>query len=185
MGLVIDLGCGTGLSCAPLHLSGREVIGVDPSPAMLARAVGHSRITSPWQSDAAATGLPDHSADTVITSNLLHIHPDPRQVLDEAWRLVAPGGLLVVVWPSAGATLVTAFLADIQSRRPFGRGVLASALRLGVGLVGAPFRARRRAGETVASLLAQWVSEVEVRPIDAGSIFGVQDYATYAKASRR
>jgi len=36
--LVIDLGCGTGLLTRALAGEGREVIGVDPSPAMLAVA---------------------------------------------------------------------------------------------------------------------------------------------------
>ena len=45
--LVIDLGCGTGLLTRELAIDGRQVVGVDPAPAMLAyarRQPGSSRL---------------------------------------------------------------------------------------------------------------------------------------------
>lgn len=74
---IIDLGCGTGLLTRELAIDGRQVIGVDPSPAMLAfarRQPGAEQVQ--WiEGDAGALGTP--AADLVMmTGNVAQIFLD-------------------------------------------------------------------------------------------------------------
>jgi len=95
---ILDLGCGTGLLTRQLAVAGREVTGVDPSPAMLAyarRQPGAERVT--WiEGDSGVLGTP--AADLVLmTSNVAQVFLD-----DAAWTLTLrhiyaalhPGGYL-------------------------------------------------------------------------------------------
>lgn len=71
---IVDLGCGTGLLTRELAIGDRQVIGVDPAPAMLAvarRRPGSERVR--WvEGDSSAIGRPD--ADLVImTGNVAQV----------------------------------------------------------------------------------------------------------------
>lgn len=179
-GAAVDLGCGTGLSSLGLHAQGWEVIGVDSSAAMLERAISRARITTALRCpDASATGLTEYSFQLVVLSNLLHLHPNPLQVLDEAWRLTAPNGRIVVVWPSAGATLSTAFHADLQAHRKLHAAVIAATLRLAVGLAGVLAGARQHSGESVAATLTTWAGRTGAQLCASGTAFKTQTYAIY------
>lgn len=180
-GQAVDLGCGTGLSSGPLRRLGWSVTGVDQSPAMLERAVQHGRITTALCRDAATTGLPSSRADLVLVSNLLHLTAEPVAVLDEAWRLLAPAGLLAVVWPASGATLGTALRADLRAGRAFGRSLAAAFDRLGVGLAGVRVGARAHSGAAVADVVDAWVAARGAVAVHAGSVFDVECYLVVSK----
>jgi ubiquinone/menaquinone biosynthesis C-methylase UbiE len=95
---VVDIGCGGGTySRAWLELGAAQVTGVDFSAEMLAtaRADSPGEITF-TQGDAAATGLPDASADVVFERALVHHVADLGAVAAEARRLLRPGGTYIV-----------------------------------------------------------------------------------------
>lgn len=80
--VIVDLGCGTGLLTRALAVGGRRVIGVDPSPAMLAVARnGPNASKVQWiQGDASA--LEAIGADlALMTGNVAQVFLD-----DEAWE---------------------------------------------------------------------------------------------------
>jgi len=96
---VVELGCGTAYFSAWLAKRGARPIGVDITPAQLETARACMRETGiefPLiEADAAVTGLPDTSADMVISEYGASIWVDPYRWIPEASRLLRPGGRLV------------------------------------------------------------------------------------------
>ncbi len=90
---VLDLGCGKGRFAAHLVDAGARVVGVDLSAAMLARAGGIDRVR------ASARALPfgDGAFDAVVAVEILEHVGAVGPVLDEARRVLRPGGVLAVV----------------------------------------------------------------------------------------
>jgi SAM-dependent methyltransferase len=95
---IIDLGCGTGLLTLELALDGRRVIGIDPSPAMLAiarRKPGAERVQ--WiEGDSGSLGTP--AADlAIMTGNVAQVFLDDAEWaanLRDIYAALRPGGRL-------------------------------------------------------------------------------------------
>ncbi len=96
---VLDLGCGKGRFAAHLIRAGAEVVGLDLSAAMLARSGGFHRVR------ASARRLPfaDATFDAVAAVEVLEHVGAVGTVLDEARRVLRPGGRLAIVDKNAGA----------------------------------------------------------------------------------
>lgn len=95
---IIDLGCGTGMLTVTLVGQGRRVVGIDPSPTMLALAQARpGGDTVEWRLGASELIEPV-SADLVIMSGnvAMHIIGDAwHQTLGDIARGLHPGGRLV------------------------------------------------------------------------------------------
>ena len=106
---VVELGCGTAYLSAWLAQRGARPIGVDVTPAQLdsaRRLMQETGIEFPLvEADAAATGLPDASADLVVTEYGASIWVDPYRWIPQAARLLRPGGRLVFLRNSTLAML--------------------------------------------------------------------------------
>ncbi|AXE24889.1 SAM-dependent methyltransferase [Streptomyces globosus] len=112
--LVVGPGPGVGLEAAARRSA--HVIGIDPSPAMLAAARrrcagalarGRLRLTA---GTADRTGLPDGSVDIVMAVNNVQLWPDVPAALAELRRVLRPGGRILLCthlkWlPGGSATL--------------------------------------------------------------------------------
>lgn len=115
---VLDLGCGPGVATFILAAAlppASQVVGVDLSPAMIARAHAHHgrryphlRGVSFLEGDARALPFPDASFDLVTGHSFLYLLPEPVAVLAEARRLMRPGAQAVFLEPADGASLVGA-----------------------------------------------------------------------------
>jgi SAM-dependent methyltransferase len=96
---VVELGCGTAYFSAWLAKRGARPIGVDITPAQLDTARRQMAVTGiefPLiEADAARTGLPDASADLVLSEYGASIWVDPYRWIPEAARLLRAGGRLV------------------------------------------------------------------------------------------
>ena len=92
--LVVDVGCGTGLSTRVWASRADEVIGLEPNPEMLARAVKATDAPNVRYDEAysGATGLEDGCADIVTCSQSLH-WMEPTETFAEAARILRPGGV--------------------------------------------------------------------------------------------
>jgi len=100
--LVIDFGTGTGRMLALFAAKARRVEGIDLSHQML--TVARSKLeaagaanASVRHGDATASPYADNSASLVIIHQVLHFLDDPARALNEAARVLKPGGRLVVV----------------------------------------------------------------------------------------
>ena len=173
---LVDLGCGTGLLSAGWARGGTEVVGVDLSEPMLARAVATGRVTRPVVAAAEHVPLPDGCADAVLVGNLLHVHADPAAVLREARRLAAPQAPVVVIWPVPGLTADRMLRLDLASGRGVRSALRAHLLRMRVGVrglrAGGAVAARARGGHDSRGLEA--VVGAEHPRADAGLVAGCQ-----------
>eukprot|EP01087_Luapelamoeba_hula_P006650 TRINITY_DN16731_c0_g1_i1.p1 TRINITY_DN16731_c0_g1~~TRINITY_DN16731_c0_g1_i1.p1 ORF type:complete len:312 (-),score=57.15 TRINITY_DN16731_c0_g1_i1:31-867(-) len=105
--VVVDLGCGTGLSTRYWADAAEKVIGVEPNEGMLdlARAEAAKLTTNTQftfkQGLSSQTGLEDNSVDIVTVSQALH-WMEPTSTFTEAVRILRPGGVFVAYdcdWP--------------------------------------------------------------------------------------
>lgn len=103
-GRMLDIGAGPGRICldACLRIPDSRVFGVDLSESMLAIARKHlassglgERVTFHIM-DACDLSFEDDSFDTVFSNTILHHLPRPEQMLAEAWRVLRPGGVLLI-----------------------------------------------------------------------------------------
>jgi arsenite methyltransferase len=102
--VVLDLGSGGGIDC---FLAARKVgpkghvIGVDMTPEMVAKARRNSARGS-YRNVEFRLGEIDHlpaadaSVDVVISNCVINLAPDKNAVYAEAFRVLRPGGVLVV-----------------------------------------------------------------------------------------
>lgn len=100
-GLHVEIGTGTGAIARKMaaHAGNGTVVGSDLSPGLIGYA--QAMETNPENlSFEIATGadlrFEDACVDTVIMHTVLSHVPDPSKVLDEAARVLKPGGRLVV-----------------------------------------------------------------------------------------
>lgn len=106
--VVVDLGSGSGVECfmaaAQVGPAGR-VIGIDMTEEMLhlaevakaevARRLGYGNVEFK-KGFLEDLPLPDATADVVISNCVINLSPDKRQTLHEIFRILKPGGRLVV-----------------------------------------------------------------------------------------
>jgi ubiquinone/menaquinone biosynthesis C-methylase UbiE len=97
---VVDIGCGGGTYLRAWHdLGAATVTGVDSStPILDAARESHGHLTgaSFRLGDAADTGLDRGCADIVFERALIHHVPDLDAVALEAFRILRPGGILLI-----------------------------------------------------------------------------------------
>jgi SAM-dependent methyltransferase len=97
---IIDVGCGTGLSCEPFLRAGFAVIGVEPNAAMRAHAeqkMAGQRGFRSVDGRAENTGLPDSSADLLIAAQAFHWFDVPA-ARAEALRVLRAPARAALIW---------------------------------------------------------------------------------------
>jgi SAM-dependent methyltransferase len=95
-GRALDAACGTGRHAAYLAGLGHQVIGVDSSPDMLARAQARVPRASLVHGDLHRLPVPDEAVDLVVCALALVHVPALAPALAELARALRPGGHLVV-----------------------------------------------------------------------------------------
>jgi ubiquinone/menaquinone biosynthesis C-methylase UbiE len=99
---VLDVGTGTGYLAGMMAPLVGNVIGVDCTPAMLARA-GEKMAQAGYQHISLREGMAEHiplpgaSVDVAMCHMLLHHVVSPRSALEELRRVVRPGGYLLII----------------------------------------------------------------------------------------
>lgn len=97
---VVDVGCGPGSAAREAARRGANVTAVDPAPVMLRLAERFTRAcpSVSWRRGVAeALPLPDDSATVLWSIATVHHWPDLDGGLNEALRVLQPGGLLLAI----------------------------------------------------------------------------------------
>jgi ubiquinone/menaquinone biosynthesis C-methylase UbiE len=102
--VIMDAGCGAGMSTGmfieKFHPS--RVIAFDYMPEMIARARNKGLPVDFRVGDMRKTGVPDASVDAVFIVMALHHVVDWDRVLREMYRVLRPGGVLLLEEPKEG-----------------------------------------------------------------------------------
>lgn len=102
---VVNLGCGLGQQAVIYSGSFKRMVGVDlmqerldASKVLLAEkgVTNYETVCAPVEN----TGLPAESFDKALAIDIIEHLPEPMALLDEAYRLLKPGGLLLVSVPA-------------------------------------------------------------------------------------
>jgi len=119
-GRLLDIGCGGGHFLGAARAEGWRGVGTDLSHAAC-RAARETTAAPVAQAEAAALPFRDGALDAVTLVNVLDHAAAARRMLDEAARVLRPGGLLVVRVPNgpfhATAARALARLGPLARRR--------------------------------------------------------------------
>ncbi|MGL4439192.1 MAG: class I SAM-dependent methyltransferase [Bosea sp. (in: a-proteobacteria)] len=99
---ILEIGVGTGLSFSDYN-ERQSVTGIDISEQMIARARARQATGRfPWVMDlnvmdAEQLTFPDRAFDAVVAQFVITLVANPEKVLDECYRVLAPGGEIILV----------------------------------------------------------------------------------------
>src|SRR6185312_10978418 len=100
---VADVGAGTGFTTAGIvdRVSPERVTMIDQSPHQLARARAKPALAAVRKEigDAEAIPLPTDAVDRYVSAGSIEYWPDPQRAIAEAYRVVRPGGVALIVGP--------------------------------------------------------------------------------------
>jgi SAM-dependent methyltransferase len=94
---VADVGCGIGTAVKGLAEAGFDAVGFDASEQMVGRARRLVEGARFEVADATALPVPDGSLDGYRSERVYQHLPDPAAALEEARRVLRPGGRIVLV----------------------------------------------------------------------------------------
>ena len=114
---VLELGAGSGSLLG--ELAARQRVAADLSFPMLTARPAAPRVV---RVNADATHLPFVAGafDGVYSVNMLEHVPDPKAVIDEAARVLRPGGRLLLITPNGGVAWLLELLERLHLKLPEG-----------------------------------------------------------------
>lgn len=96
---VVDVGCGTGRAVAELTGRGVRAVGVDRSERMIAAARSRWPEADFRIAEAYELPLPDASVHGYRADKVFHELAEPERAVEEARRVLVPGGRILLVGP--------------------------------------------------------------------------------------
>ena len=130
--VIVDLGSGAGIDvflAAQLVGESGKAIGIDMTPEMIEKArknAAEAGVTNVEfrKGEIEAMPLEDASVDWIISNCVINLSPDKDQVFREAYRVLKPGGKLVVSdivashLPAAVRSAISAWVGCISGALP-------------------------------------------------------------------
>lgn len=166
--LIVDLGCGTGLSARVWAGSAERVVGVEPQAAMLEQAREHTEAPNVDYVEAFAqeTGLDEGAVDVVTCSQSLH-WMEPAPTFAEAARILREGGVFAAydydVPPLVEPDVDRAFASYLAGRH-------AARERLGMPAGAARWRKDEHLARLEASGYFRWTREIALHHEEQGGV---------------
>jgi MPBQ/MSBQ methyltransferase len=112
----LDAGAGTGFTTAGIveRVAPDRVTMLDQSPHQLARSHRRAELEGCRRvlGDAEALPFPDGAFDRYVSAGSIEYWPDPQRGVAEAYRVLRPGGVGVIVGPVRPAGRLARVLAD-------------------------------------------------------------------------
>jgi 2-polyprenyl-3-methyl-5-hydroxy-6-metoxy-1,4-benzoquinol methylase len=116
LGKLLDVGCGSGDAIVRLRALGWDAEGVDFDARAVETARGRGLTVA--QGTMAAQHYAGATFAAIVMNHVMeHVH-DPRAEFDECFRLLEPGGRLVVVTPNAQSWLHRTFGRNWRGLEP-------------------------------------------------------------------
>jgi ubiquinone/menaquinone biosynthesis C-methylase UbiE len=177
---VLDVGTGTGLLALALAESCEAtVVGIDISPAMLERAE-FFRLNSTSEIArrvdfrlATAQALPfaKERFDVAICRMVLHLNRHPGRVLRELWRVLRPGGVLVIAdLLSTDDPVRRATQNAIEGRRNPSHVAAYSTSQYREMVVDAGFVTDAEKSAVFSRILDDWLAELNAEPANGAVV---------------
>jgi arsenite methyltransferase len=150
---VVDLGSGAGFDCflAARQLAGTgRVIGVDMTPAMIAKArtnaqkAGYANVEFRL-GEIESLPIADTTVDLILSNCVINLSPEKHRVFTEAFRVLRPGGRLAI--------------ADVVATNP-----LPGKLRLRLSAIGACVGGATMIQDLRAMLANAGFTRIEITP---------------------
>ncbi len=101
-GSLLDIGCGSGDFAANMRLQGWSVRGTDADPEA-AETVSRNHGFEVDVGELTDLAYPDESLDAVTSRHVIEHIREPETFLRECWRILKPGGRLVLVTPNVAS----------------------------------------------------------------------------------
>ena len=119
---VLDVAAGTGILSGQLHRAGLRVTAVEPVQPMLAHLVRTLPAVAALRGTAEALPVRDGRFDVLSVGEAFHWF-DADAALAEAWRVLRPDGILVLLWNRRDDAVewVARYDEIVLSERPEGR----------------------------------------------------------------
>jgi trans-aconitate 2-methyltransferase len=117
---LLDIGCGTGELTARAHdlIEASESLGIDPSPAMLARTGASAGAGVRFES-GSAEDLPDGPWDVILSNAALHWVPEHERLIERLSGALSPGGQLAFQVPVNDHHPSHAVAREVAGEPPF------------------------------------------------------------------
>ena len=117
-GYLLDIGCGDGRFTEAFAKCGLAVTGLDISETARER-LGQNLVN--WHLQGQPYPLPDASFDVIFSKSVVEHLIDPEILIDQAYRLLKPGGVFICMTPSWKHSYKEAFYIDHTHVTPFTR----------------------------------------------------------------
>lgn len=98
--LVLDIGCGTGENSRVIEAKGHRVSGIDISENAIAKYRAHG-FDGRTMDIEQGLGFPDASFDVLFCSEVIEHLAAPDRLVNEAFRVLVPGGKLILSTPNS------------------------------------------------------------------------------------
>jgi MPBQ/MSBQ methyltransferase len=113
--VTVDVGAGTGFATEGIvrHVAPEKVTMLDQSPHQLARAAARPALRDCRRLEGDAEALPfeTDSFDRYVSAGSIEYWPEPQRAVAEAYRILQPGGVALLVGPLPPANRAARWLA--------------------------------------------------------------------------